>query len=103
MFLGTSAPAGGSHKKAQDLVAMAVAKASFLEPLQPVSLSVDKSVLIVGGGCRLSSGKRSPEARLAGVSCRERERAGGQLRGFNHRFTLEGEDLVEFKNSLEEI
>ncbi len=26
---------------------------------------------------------------------------GGQLRGFNHRFTLEGEDLVEFKNSLE--
>lgn len=89
-------------KKAQDLVAMAVAKASFLEPLQPVSLSVDKSVLIVGGGVAgLVAAKEAQRQGLRVYLVEKEKELGGQLRGFNHRFTLEGEDLVEFKNSLE--
>ncbi len=36
--------------KAKDLVRMAVAKAAFVEPLHQVSLDINKSVLVVGGG-----------------------------------------------------
>ncbi len=37
-------------EKAKDLVRMAVAKAQFLKPLKPGQLSVNKAVLIIGGG-----------------------------------------------------
>jgi heterodisulfide reductase subunit A-like polyferredoxin len=36
--------------KAKDLVRMAVARASLLDPLQPVTLGLNKSALVVGGG-----------------------------------------------------
>ena len=89
-------------KKAQDLVSMAVAKASFLEPLQPISLPVDKSVLIVGGGIAgLVAAKEAQSQGLRVYLVEKEKELGGQLRGFAHRFTLEGKDLVEFKNSLE--
>jgi len=89
-------------EKAQDLVAMAVAKASLLEPLQPISLPVDKSVLIVGGGVAGLVATKEAQSQGLRVYLVEKEKElGGQLRGFNQRFTLEGEDLVEFKNQLE--
>ena len=89
-------------RKAQDLVSMAVAKASFLEPLQPISLPVEKSVLIVGGGIAgLVAAKEAQSQGLRVYLVEKEKELGGQLRGFAHRFTLEGEDLVEFKNSLE--
>ena len=37
-------------EKAKDLVRMAVAKASLVEPLQQISLEIKKSVLVIGGG-----------------------------------------------------
>jgi heterodisulfide reductase subunit A len=37
-------------EKAKDLVRMAVARASLLDPLQPVTLGLNKSALVVGGG-----------------------------------------------------
>ncbi|MBU2454794.1 MAG: FAD-dependent oxidoreductase, partial [Proteobacteria bacterium] len=37
-------------QKAKDLVRMAVAKAALIEPLHQVSLDIQKSVLVVGGG-----------------------------------------------------
>ena len=37
-------------RKAKDLVRMAVAKATYVEPLHQVRLSIKKSVLVVGGG-----------------------------------------------------
>jgi heterodisulfide reductase subunit A-like polyferredoxin len=37
-------------EKAKDLVRMAVARASLLEPLQPVTLGLTKTALVVGGG-----------------------------------------------------
>jgi len=37
-------------QKAKDLVRMAVAKATFVEPLHQVSLDIKKSILVVGGG-----------------------------------------------------
>ncbi|MCP4022909.1 MAG: FAD-dependent oxidoreductase [Desulfobacteraceae bacterium] len=36
--------------KAKDLVRMAVAKATFIEPLHKVSLNIKKSILVIGGG-----------------------------------------------------
>ncbi len=36
--------------KAKDLVRMAVARASLLDPLQPVTLGLNKTALVVGGG-----------------------------------------------------
>jgi len=37
-------------EKAKDLVRMAVARASLLDPLQPVTLGLNKSALVIGGG-----------------------------------------------------
>ena len=37
-------------EKAKDLIAMAVAKAALLKPLEPESIPVSKNVLVVGGG-----------------------------------------------------
>ena len=37
-------------EKAKDLVRMAVAKAAFIEPLHQVSLDIQKSLIVVGGG-----------------------------------------------------
>ncbi|NIQ90623.1 MAG: CoB--CoM heterodisulfide reductase iron-sulfur subunit A family protein, partial [Deltaproteobacteria bacterium] len=37
-------------EKAKDLVRMAVARALLLDPLQPVTLGLNKSALVVGGG-----------------------------------------------------
>jgi len=37
-------------EKAKDLVRMAAARASLLDPLQPVTLGLNKSALVVGGG-----------------------------------------------------
>jgi heterodisulfide reductase subunit A len=37
-------------EKAKDLIAMAVAKAALLQPLEPESIPVSKDVLVVGGG-----------------------------------------------------
>ena len=36
--------------KAKDLVRMAVAKAAYIEPLHQVSLAIDKTALVIGGG-----------------------------------------------------
>ncbi|MGQ9747418.1 MAG: FAD-dependent oxidoreductase, partial [Candidatus Caldatribacteriaceae bacterium] len=88
-------------EKAKDLVAMAIAKVSLLEPLKPVPLPVGKSVLIIGGG--LSGMTAAWEAAQQGLQVylveRERE-LGGQLRGFRKRFTIEGQELVQFKEHL---
>jgi heterodisulfide reductase subunit A-like polyferredoxin/predicted peroxiredoxin len=88
-------------EKAKDLVAMAVAKASLLEPLKPTLLPLEKSVLVIGGG--LSGMVAAWEAAEQGLKVylveREKE-LGGQLRGFERRFTAEGVDLVQFARSL---
>ncbi len=92
-----------ANQKAKDLVAMAIAKVSWLEPLQPVVLPVEKSVLIIGGG--LAGMMASLEAAQQGLQVflveKEKE-LGGQLRDFHHRFTIEGEDLVALARKLKE-
>jgi len=40
----------GATRKAMDLVKMAVAKARLLEPLEPIVVPVDKTLLVIGGG-----------------------------------------------------
>ncbi|MGC8777325.1 MAG: FAD-dependent oxidoreductase, partial [Candidatus Caldatribacteriaceae bacterium] len=88
-------------EKAKDLVAMAIAKASLLEPLKSVPLPLEKSVLVIGGG--LSGMTAAWEAARQGLKVYLLEREtelGGQLRGFRERLTVEGEDLVRLKDDL---
>lgn len=88
-------------EKAKDLVAMAIAKASLLVPLSPVPLSLQKSVLVVGGG--LSGMVAAWEAAQQGLDVylvEKEEELGGQLRGFRERLTVDGQDLVRIKNDL---
>ena len=40
----------GATRKAMDLVKMAVAKARLLEPLEPIIVPVEKTLLVIGGG-----------------------------------------------------
>ncbi|MEM3711917.1 MAG: hydrogenase iron-sulfur subunit [Thermoproteota archaeon] len=40
----------GATRKAMDLVKMAVAKAKLLEPLEPIIVPVEKTLLVIGGG-----------------------------------------------------
>ena len=56
-------------QKAQDIVRMSVARASYLEPLKEFDLPVNKTALVVGGGiagmtCALSIAKQGHEVQL---------------------------------------
>ena len=56
-------------QKAQDIVRMSVARASYLEPLKEFDLPVNKAALVVGGGiagltCALSIAKQGHEVQL---------------------------------------
>ncbi|MFQ5821942.1 MAG: FAD-dependent oxidoreductase, partial [Candidatus Heimdallarchaeota archaeon] len=85
--------------KAKNLVRMAVAKASLLEPLSKTSLEVNKGALVVGGGVAGMSSALDLSAQGFDVYLVEKER---QLGGnFQHiHSTLDGEETAEFLASL---
>ncbi len=90
-------------RKATELVAMSVAKASFLEPLTPMELDVEKGVLVVGGG--LSGMSAALEAARQGlrVYLVEKEgELGGNLRKYRFFQSYDGADFVGLRNKLEE-
>ena len=79
-------------QKAQDIVRMSVARASYLEPLKEFDLPVNKAALVVGGGiagmtCALSIAKQGHEVQLV-----EKE---NELGGVARRLhtTIEGLDV----------
>ncbi len=86
-------------EKAKDIVRMAVARASSLEPLQEFELSVDKRALVIGGGisgmiCALSIAEQGHEVYLL-----EKEK---ELGGIARRlyYTLEGLDVQSYLKDL---
>lgn len=90
-------------EKAKDLVAMAIAKASLLEPLKPMLLPLEKSVLVIGGGLAgMMAAWESAQQGLKVYLVERENELGGKLRGFKKRLTIEGDDLVKLKKELEE-
>lgn len=86
-------------KKAKDLVRMAVAKARLLEPLEKGKISINKNVLVIGGG--ISGMTAAEELATQGyqVYLIEKEKElGGNLRKI--KYLLNGENPAEKLNSL---
>ena len=90
-------------EKSRDLVSMAVAKASLLEPLTPMLLPLEKSLLVLGGG--LSGMTAALEAAQQGLKVflvEKESELGGNLRGFDKKFNLEGTNLIDLLKMLKD-
>ncbi len=86
-------------RKANDLVRMAVTKARLIESLKPLSLPVNRSALVIGGGiagmtCALTLADQGFEVYLVE---RSKELGGVAKRIY---YTNEGEDVQRFLNDL---
>ncbi len=86
-------------KKAQDIMRMSVARASYLEPLKEFDLPVNKTALIVGGGIAgmttaLSIAKQGHEVQLV----EKAKDLGGMARRIHS--TLEGLDVQTYLDRL---
>ena len=87
--------------KANELVAMGVARAAFLAPLRRSSFPVQKSGLVIGGGVAGMSAALALADQGFPVTLVEREQElGGNLRDL--RYTLDGRDLRQFLGELVE-
>jgi heterodisulfide reductase subunit A len=86
-------------QKAQDIVRMSVARASYLEPLQEFDLPVNKTALVVGGGiagmtCALSIAGQGHEVQLL----EKNKDLGGIARQLPT--TIEGMDVLAHLNDV---
>lgn len=87
--------------KAKDLVRMAIAKARLLEPLERLKFELTKRALVIGGGLAGMSASLGLARQGYETVLVEREKElGGHLRHIH--YTLAGEDVQEFRRSLEE-
>ncbi|MEJ2108465.1 MAG: CoB--CoM heterodisulfide reductase iron-sulfur subunit A family protein [Acidobacteriota bacterium] len=89
----------GATEKAKDIVRMAVARASQLEPLQEFDLPVNKTALVVGGGiagmnCALSIVNQGHEVHLVEKDAD----LGGMARRIH--YTLDGMDVQAYLKDL---
>jgi heterodisulfide reductase subunit A len=84
-----------ASRKANDIIRMSVARAYYLEPLKEITLPVNKTAMVVGGGiagmtCALSIAEQGHEVHLV-----EKEaELGGMARRIQH--TLEGIDVQDY-------
>ncbi len=86
-------------EKAKDLVRMAVAKARLVEPLKPLSLPVNHSALVVGGGIAGMVSALTLADQGFEVHLIEREsELGGVARRIH--YTVEGEDVQAYLTDL---
>ncbi|MCJ7683836.1 MAG: FAD-dependent oxidoreductase, partial [Desulfobacteraceae bacterium] len=82
-------------EKAKDLVRMAVARASLLEPLTAKTISVNKRALVIGGGVSGINAALSVADQGFEVVIVEKEaRLGGLAKELTH--TIEGADVQEY-------
>jgi heterodisulfide reductase subunit A-like polyferredoxin len=86
-------------EKAKDLVKMAVAKARLIEPLRPLSLPVNRSALVVGGGVAGMTGALTLAEQGFEVHLVEKS---NMLGGVARRIhcNLDGEDVQQFLDRL---
>jgi heterodisulfide reductase subunit A-like polyferredoxin len=86
-------------EKAKDLVKMAVAKARLIEALKPLSLPVNRSALIVGGGVAgMTSALTLAEQGFEVHLIEKSNVLGGVARRIH--YNLDGEDVQEFLGEL---
>jgi len=85
--------------KAKDLVRMAVAKATLIEPLKPVSLPVIHRALVIGAGVAGMTSALTLADQGFDVDLIERSNSLGGVAKRIH-FTLEGEDVQQYLNRL---
>ena len=86
-------------EKAKDLVRMAVAKARLKKPLKPLSVPVNHSALVIGGGIAGMTAALTLADQGFEVHLVERK---GELGGMARRiyYTVEGEDVRSFLSQL---
>jgi len=86
-------------QKAKDLVRMAVAKATLIEPLRPLSLPVNRSALVIGGGIAGMTSALTLADQGFEVHLIERN---GELGGTARRihYTVDGEDVQAYLADL---
>jgi len=86
-------------EKAKDLVRMAVAKVSLLQPLTQMNLGINKKTLVVGGGIAgLTAVKNLSLQGFESVLIEKTNRLGGQANNLFH--TAKGEDIATYLNQL---
>jgi heterodisulfide reductase subunit A len=86
-------------EKAKDLVRMAVAKARLIEPLKPLSIPVNHSVLVIGGGVAGMTSALTLAEQGFEVHLIEREsELGGVVKRIH--YTLDSEDVQVFLTDL---
>ncbi|KAF1085768.1 putative glutamate synthase (NADPH) small subunit [Sporotomaculum syntrophicum] len=86
-------------QKAKDLIRMAVARVSHLEPLQEFDLPVNKAALVVGGGVAGMTSALSIAKQGHHVYLLEKEKVLGGIARKLH-YTLEGLDVQGYLNEL---
>jgi heterodisulfide reductase subunit A-like polyferredoxin len=85
--------------KAKDLVRMAVAAASFVEPLQEQKLNVNKRALVVGGGASgMAAALGLAEQGFEVVLMEREKKLGGNLHHLY--YTIKGNDIQEYLHSV---
>ncbi len=77
----------GALKKAKDLTAAAIAKASFLTPLDMISVPVSKKALVIGGGVAgISSALDLAEQNIETILVEKEATIGGVMAQLNKTF-----------------
>jgi heterodisulfide reductase subunit A len=88
-------------RKAKDLVRMAVAKASLLEPLERMRADLEQAALVVGGGVAgMSAALNLADQGLRTFLVEEREELGGNA--LKIKRTWKGDDVQAFVQALRE-
>jgi heterodisulfide reductase subunit A len=86
-------------KKAKDLIRMAVSKARLLYPLERLPLNVTRRGLVIGGGISgMNTALTLAEEGFETYLVEKEQELGGFAR--NLRYTLKGNDIQEYLNSL---
>jgi heterodisulfide reductase subunit A len=96
-----SADKQGATEKAKDLVRMAVSKASLLEPIPDISVAVDKTALVLGGGVAgMTAALSLAKQGFPTVIVEKSSQLGGAARDVTQ--TWQGSDVARFLSELEQ-
>ncbi len=87
--------------KAKDVIRMAIAKASLLEPIERLQLDLDPSVLVIGAGISgMNAALNAAEQGFKTYLVEKKESLGGQA--VNLRQTWKGEDIQQYLAEITE-
>jgi len=89
----------GATEKSKDLVRMAVARASLLDPIKDIAVDVDKSALVIGGGAAgMTAALSLAEQGFPTTLVEKNDTLGGSARDVQH--TWKGQDVQAFLADL---